>query len=136
LSLSSDLVLWTSASKTYAHLMVEKLDPHKSRFISVLTRESCSELELGLFTKDLSLLGRPLERVVLLDDSVTSFLMQPYNAIPMTPYFGGADDRGLPAILPMLRGLERQTDVRNVLREEFKMQEHLRDVVNKLESAT
>lgn len=112
----------------------EVLDPKGSRFAAVLTREDCYDLQDGTFSKDLRNLGRPLERTLLIDDSVPSFLMQPNNALPIPPFFGSADDRALPLLLPLLRGLDRLTDVRDTLRSTYHVEEGLRSLLNQMRS--
>jgi TFIIF-interacting CTD phosphatase-like protein len=121
----ADLVLWTSAQESYTSALVDELDPTGNRFLAVLTREACTDLQDGSYAKDLSILGRPLERTLLLDDCAPSFLFQPDNAIPIQPFFGDKDDRALPLIMPLLRGLELVTDVRDNLRTTYKTREHL-----------
>ena len=122
----ADLVLWTSAQDSYTSELVEELDPTGSRFLAVLTREACTDLQDGSYAKDLRILGRPLERTLLLDDCMPSFLFQPDNGIPLQPFFGDKDDRALPLLIPLLRGLELVTDVRDNLRSTYKTREHLK----------
>jgi TFIIF-interacting CTD phosphatase-like protein len=43
--------------------------------------------------KDLSQLGRPLHRTVLVDDQPHNALLQPSNLVPVAPYHGDADDQ-------------------------------------------
>jgi CTD small phosphatase-like protein 2 len=45
-----------------------------------------------LFVKDLRILGRKLERVVLVDNAPYSYLMQISNGIPILNYLKGKDD--------------------------------------------
>jgi Dullard-like phosphatase family protein len=119
-----DVVLFTSAAPGYVEQLVPLIEPAGRPFAAVLTRAHCTELD-ALYVKDLGQLGRPLERAVLLDDNPASFLLQPDNGVPITPWFGAADDRDLGAILPLLRHLSSDDDVRPRLRERFKLQELL-----------
>ena len=128
-----DIVLWTSAADSYVSGLVNEIDPKRTRFLDVLTREACVDLRNGSFTKDLSILGRPLERMVLIDDSVASFLKQPDNAIPINPWFGDAQDRALPLLIPMLRGLERVTDVRDNLRTSYNVRKELQTLLHRMQ---
>jgi CTD small phosphatase-like protein 2 len=45
-----------------------------------------------LFVKDLRILGRKLEGVVLVDNAPYSYLMQMSNGIPILNYIKGKDD--------------------------------------------
>ena len=52
----------------------------------------CSE---GIFVKDLGLLGRDLNSVVMIDNSATSYKFQPKNGIECVPFIDNKDDREL-----------------------------------------
>lgn len=45
-----------------------------------------------LFVKDLRILGRKLEHVVLVDNAPYSYMMQLSNGIPILNYIKGKDD--------------------------------------------
>ena len=45
-----------------------------------------------LFVKDLKILGRKLENVVLVDNAPYSYMMQLSNGIPILNYLKGKDD--------------------------------------------
>ena len=126
----AELCLFTSATGGYARANVERLDPHGTYFTHVLSRKHCTEIDPGVFVKDLSRLGRPLESVVLLDDTRTSFLLQPDNGAECKPYFGDRRDRVLMGtVLPMIIELSEEVsagrDVREYLRGAFGMQKKL-----------
>lgn len=63
-----DVVLFTSAAPGYVERLVPLIEPAGSPFAAVLARAHCTSLD-ALYVKDLSRLGRPLERVVLVDDN-------------------------------------------------------------------
>jgi Dullard-like phosphatase family protein len=125
----AELVLFTAAADGYAKRVTEQIDPNGDIFGSrLLTRAQCTKAD-GAFVKDLSQLGRPLERLVLVDDHLASSMLQPDNLAPIRPYLGDPDDRELGALLPLLRTLHGEADVRGRLRDEFKLQEKLLDGV-------
>ena len=120
-----ELVLFTAAADSYAKAVGALLDESGELFGSrVLTRSHCTPLD-AVFVKDLSRLGRPLERVVLIDDNIASCMLQPDNAIPVRPFFGDRSDGELGALVPLLRTLRDQADVRSRLRDTYKLQEKL-----------
>ncbi len=121
-----ELVLFTSATDGYVEQCAPLIEPAPGTFSAVLTRKHCTERD-ALYVKDLSLLGRPLERVVLLDDNPASFMLHPDNGVPILPWFGGAEDRELTALLPLLRSLQGDADVRPRLRQAYQLQEKLVD---------
>ena len=119
-----ELVVFSSAADAYARAVLAELDPTRTLFAGLLARAHCTRMD-GTLVKDLSTLGRPLERTVLIDDNVGSFLLQPDNAIPILPFHGKPDDRELSHMLPLLRRLHGASDVRELLRAEFGLAENL-----------
>ena len=59
----------------------------------------------GHYVKDLSILGRELERTFILDNSPMSYLFQPDNAVAVTSFIDSMEDRELPNMLPFLEKL-------------------------------
>ena len=51
-----------------------------------------------LFVKDLRVIGRRLEDIVLIDNSPHSYMMQLSNGIPILNYIKGKDDDQLPKL--------------------------------------
>eukprot|EP00746_Dinoflagellata_sp_MGD_P059576 gnl/MRDRNA2_/MRDRNA2_25403_c0_seq1.p1 gnl/MRDRNA2_/MRDRNA2_25403_c0~~gnl/MRDRNA2_/MRDRNA2_25403_c0_seq1.p1 ORF type:complete len:204 (-),score=27.29 gnl/MRDRNA2_/MRDRNA2_25403_c0_seq1:190-801(-) len=62
-----DVVVFTASSEAYADQVLDYLDPAK-RISYRLYRRHCTEIAGG-FLKDLRLLGRPMDQVVLVDNS-------------------------------------------------------------------
>jgi TFIIF-interacting CTD phosphatase-like protein len=69
-----------------------------------LYREDCVVLQ-GLYIKDLSRLGRPLELTAIVDNSPASYLLQPQCAVAVKSWFNDSDDRELARLLPALSAL-------------------------------
>jgi Dullard-like phosphatase family protein len=79
-----------------------------------LYREHCAEVA-GSKVKDLSLLGRPLHRIALVDNLATSFMFQPRNGVHIKSWYGDAHDEELRAMMRMLEHLAAAEDVVHVL---------------------
>lgn len=121
-----ELVVFTSAAEGYATELMAQLDPQQALVSALLSRRQCRRMEDGgSFAKDLGALGRPLERTVLVDDSSASFVLQPDNAIPVPPFFGGPSDATLSEVLQLLRVLDGHDDVRPHLRQRYGVREKL-----------
>ncbi|KAL0402912.1 UNVERIFIED_CONTAM: CTD nuclear envelope phosphatase 1 [Sesamum radiatum] len=124
LSEFADLVLFTAGLEGYARPLVDRIDV-ENRFSLRLYRPSTISTEYREHVKDLSCLAKDLSRIVIVDNNPFSFLLQPLNGIPCIPFSAGQpqDEQLLEVILPLLKHLSLQKDVRPVLYEKFHMPE-------------
>lgn len=104
-------------------MLLDKLDPC-GRMSLRLYRDSCSIVD-GLFLKDLRQVGEDLSRVVLVDNSPVSLLINPDNSILVSSFYANPDDTALGQLLPVLRKLHHAGDVREALGQEFQLREAL-----------
>jgi Dullard-like phosphatase family protein len=121
-----EMVLFTASSRTYARPVMDAVDPH-GYIQHRLYRESCS-LVGGILTKPLQHLGRPMSRIVLVDNSEMCMLPCPDNGLPINSYFGGKDnaDDSIRNVISILRHLDNScTDVRPFLVKTFALRIHL-----------
>ena len=56
-----------------------------------------------------------MRKVIIVDNSPMSYLLQPENAIPISSWFDAPTDQQLPLLLPWLNKLATQDDVLPVL---------------------
>lgn len=120
----ADLVLFTAGLEGYARPLVDRIDV-ENRFSLRLYRPSTVSTEYREHVKDLSCLSKDLCRIVIVDNNPFSFLLQPLNGIPCIPFSAGQpyDNQLLDILLPLLKHLSLQKDVRPVLYERFHMPE-------------
>ncbi|KAK1283532.1 hypothetical protein QJS10_CPB21g01260 [Acorus calamus] len=120
----ADLVLFTAGLEGYARPLVDRIDA-ENRFILRLYRPATSSTEYREHVKDLSCLSKDLCRTVIVDNNPFSFLLQPLNGIPCIPFSVGQpyDEQLIGVLLPLLKHLSLQKDVRPVLYERFHMPE-------------
>ncbi|KAJ3442527.1 nuclear lim interactor-interacting factor-related [Anaeramoeba flamelloides] len=83
-----EVVIFTAGIKEYADQVLDQIDPENSFISHRLYRDSCKKLEGSYFVKDLSLLGRKLEKCIIIDDQPYSYHLQPENAIPIQEFLG------------------------------------------------
>ncbi|KAI5670490.1 hypothetical protein M9H77_10854 [Catharanthus roseus] len=124
LSEFADLVLFTAGLEGYARPLVDRIDSG-NLFSHRLYRPSTISTEYREHVKDLSCISKDLCRTVIVDNNPFSFLLQPLNGIPCIPFSAGQphDEQLLEVILPLLKHLSQQKDVRPVLYERFHMPE-------------
>ncbi|XP_042027520.1 CTD nuclear envelope phosphatase 1 homolog [Salvia splendens] len=124
LSEFADLILFTAGLEGYARPLVDKIDS-TNLFSRRLYRPSTISTEYREHVKDLSCLSKDFCRIVIVDNNPFSFLLQPLNGIPCIPFSPGQphDEQLLDVILPLLKNLSQQKDVRPILYERFHMPE-------------
>ncbi|OAY46259.1 CTD nuclear envelope phosphatase 1 homolog isoform X2 [Manihot esculenta] len=124
LSEFTDLVLFTAGLEGYAKPLVDRIDMD-NLFSLRLYRPSTISTEYREHVKDLSCISKDPCRTVIVDNNPFSFLLQPLNGIPCIPFSAGQpyDTQLLDVLLPLLKHLSNQKDVRPVLYERFHMPE-------------
>lgn len=104
-----ECVLFTASLAKYADPVTDLLD-QGGVFRTRLFRESCV-FHQGCYVKDLSRLGRDLNRTLILDNSPASYIFHPNNAIPVVSWFDDTDDAELLNLLPVFEELSKADDV-------------------------
>ena len=108
-----ELIVWTSATESYANSLVEAIEYDKQYFDFILFREHA--IIIGdEFVKDLTRVGRGLDRIIIVDDMPQNFRLQKQNGITIKPFFGDDyNDSALYDLLPILKRIaEEGNDVR------------------------
>jgi Dullard-like phosphatase family protein len=88
-----EIVIFTASLGKYANPVLDLLDIHRVVHFR-LFREACVNYD-GNFVKDLSRLGRELKNVIIIDNSSTSYMLQPRNAVPIKSWFDDPNDEEL-----------------------------------------
>jgi RNA polymerase II subunit A small phosphatase-like protein len=63
----------------------------------------------------MSLLGRPMKDVIIVDNSPNAYYFHPENAVPILSWYDDLDDRCLFELIPLLEALAQVDDVRKVI---------------------
>ena len=109
-----DVFIFTASMAEYAVPVVQKILPCFPTE-RILTRPYCRLIN-GMIVKDLSIFQRDLARMILVDNSDQSFLLQPENGILVESFVGNyMDDVLLGKLLPFLRECAAAPDVRRLL---------------------
>lgn len=108
-----ELVVFTASLSKYADPVMDVLDPE--RYVCArLFREHCV-YHSGNYVKDLTKLGRPMDQIIIVDNSPFSFMFQPENAIPITSWFQDKSDWELYLLIDFLNDMADCADVCTVL---------------------
>ncbi|GET89310.1 hypothetical protein, conserved [Leishmania tarentolae] len=109
-----EVVIFTASLSTYCDPLMDSIDKQRILGGLRLFREHCSVVGTT-YVKDLSLLGRNLEQVAIIDNSPIAYLFQQRNAIPITSWFDDSRDEELLRLIPVLEALAEADTVYDVL---------------------
>lgn len=107
-----EIVVFTASVSKYADPLLDQLDIHNVVHHR-LFRESCYNHN-GNFVKHLGVLGRPMEDVIIIDNTPTSYIFHPQHAVPVSSWFSDAHDNELLDMIPILEDLAAPEKVHDV----------------------
>jgi carboxy-terminal domain RNA polymerase II polypeptide A small phosphatase len=109
-----EVVIFTASLSKYADPVLDLLDIHKVIDYR-LFREHCTCIN-DIYVKDMSILGRPIESVFIIDNSPHAYSLQPENAFPCTSWFDDYEDNELLEFIPVLQDIAKPS-VKNIITE-------------------
>uniref|UniRef100_A0A3P9HHX7 protein-serine/threonine phosphatase n=1 Tax=Oryzias latipes TaxID=8090 RepID=A0A3P9HHX7_ORYLA len=111
-----ECILFTASLSKYADPVSDMLDK-RGTFKNRLFREACV-FHKGNYVKDLSRLGRDLNRVIIIDNSPASYIFHPENAVPVESWFDDTSDTELLDLIPFFEKLSKEEGIYDILREQ------------------
>lgn len=122
-----ETVVFTAALAVYAKPVLDRVDP-EGRIHHRLYREATVTYRGQPFVKDLSKLGRDMNRIILVDNNPYAMMANPDNGMPILSYYDDPEDRELEKALVFFRQLQEQPDVRVWLRKKFNFRPQLKQL--------
>ncbi|XP_067890874.1 carboxy-terminal domain RNA polymerase II polypeptide A small phosphatase 1-like isoform X1 [Heterodontus francisci] len=110
-----ECVLFTASLSKYADPVADLLDKWGA-FRVRLFRESCV-FHQGNYVKDLSRLGRDLNKLLIIDNSPASYVFHPNNAVPIASWFDDMSDTELLDLIPFFERLSKEENIYTLLQE-------------------
>ncbi|CAE8634800.1 unnamed protein product [Polarella glacialis] len=100
-----ELVVFTASQQSYADQVIDALDPTGAFISHRLYRQHCTELR-GAFFKELGLLGRPLPKCLLVDNSPISVACNANHGVLIRSWYGERQDQELLFLLELLKDMQ------------------------------
>ena len=98
-----DVAIFTAGMQYYADAVLDDLDPNRVLIKHRLYRgHTTLDKDNETYIKDLSKLGRPLNKTVIVDNTPENFKHHRQNGIFIRSWYGSKDDSALPALAQML----------------------------------
>lgn len=104
-----EVCVFTASVSDYADKVIDRLDPTGQLVHHRLFREHCTFVG-GSYVKDLTRLGRSMEKLCLVDNSPITYSFQPENAFPISSWFDDPYDRELMRMMLPLEHFARYMD--------------------------
>ena len=111
-----EIVIFTAALQEYADQVIDQIDVGNNIKYRLYRQHTSQN---GPFlVKDLSLLGRDINRTIIIDNISDNFILQPDNGIFISTWYDDMRDRFLDEITPLLCEMvqKKVPDVRRALR--------------------
>jgi len=129
-----EAVVFTAALPVYAKPVVETID--KGWVRHSLYRDATVTYKGQTFVKDLSILGRDLSRVVLIDNNPLAMLASPDNAMPIMSWYDDPNDKELEKALAILHHVKDMKDIRPYLKKKFNFRQTLAELLTTGDTST
>ena len=96
-----EVVVFTASEKDYACMVLDRIDPENKYIHHRLFRDSWLPLH-GNYIKDLSVLGRDVDKTIIIDNSMIAFALNIDNAIPIESFSGDKSDDELYKLIEIM----------------------------------
>lgn len=113
------LVLYTASLKQYTDAVLSVIDPEGVYFKYILCRHHCTSIsfvknnkEEVYYVKDLRIFNIDMNSIVIVDNSILSFVHHINNGIPILPFYSNQNDDELYNLFIYLKFLHTVKDVR------------------------
>ena len=111
-----ELIIFTTATQDYADVLIDEVEEDKIYFDHRLYREHAVIIDND-FVKDLTRIGRPLDKIIIVDNMPQNFRLQKENGIIIKAFWGEDNfDTALIDLYPILVNIAKEGgDVRKSL---------------------
>lgn len=108
-----EVIIYTASLSKYADPLMDQMDPN-NYCTARLFREHCAYVN-NVFVKDMSVLGRDMKDTILIDNSPTSYMLQPECGLPILSWYDDMNDRVLTEYIPLLIEMSKINEIRECI---------------------
>ena len=130
------IVVFTASHQAYADAVLDFMDPTKKYFNYRLYRNNCSLVDINnvkFYVKDLDIFNEfyDLKDIVVIDNSVLSFIYHLENGIPIVPYYNEDKDGSLYVVGLYLIHIYKEYDLREANKKYINLNSFLNEAKEK-----
>ena len=125
-----EIIIFSNGNKKYSDLIINSIDDKKKNYIDHrLYRDHCVIISND-FVKDISRIGRPLDKIVIVDNMPQNFRLQKENGINIKSFYGdNPNDKILFCLSKVLINIAKNGgDIRNGIKK------YTNEIINKISS--
>lgn len=124
-----EVIVFTASHKCYADVIIDYLDPQHKFIHHRLYREHCVQIN-SVNVKDLRIINRRIQDIVIIDNSVFSFAFHLDNGVPIITWMKNPYDKELYSLIPYFNVIADAEDVREINRSLFHLDTYCEDFCN------
>ena len=133
------IVVFTASHQAYADAVLNFMDPGNKYFKYRLYRNNCSLVDVEgtkFYVKDLDIFDESydLKDIIIVDNSVLSFIYHLENGIPIVPYYSEDKDGSLYVVGLYLMHIYKENDLREANKKYINLESFLNEAKNRNES--
>ena len=113
-----EIVIFTTGTKEYCDRVLQLLDLDNNLIKYRLYKHHINLKYINTSVKDLSLLGRDLNKTIIIDNLEENFRLQPDNGLPIITWKGDINDYSLKYLAKILKNIviKKVSDVRRIIK--------------------
>ena len=133
------IVVFTASHQAYADAVLNFMDPENKYFKYRLYRNNCSLVDIDgvkFYVKDLDIFDEfyDLKDIIIVDNSVLSFIYHLENGIPIVPYYNEDKDGSLYVVGLYLMHIYKENDLREANKKYINLESFLNEAKNRKDS--
>eukprot|EP01064_Diplonema_japonicum_P012886 TRINITY_DN20231_c0_g1_i2.p1 TRINITY_DN20231_c0_g1~~TRINITY_DN20231_c0_g1_i2.p1 ORF type:complete len:456 (+),score=92.66 TRINITY_DN20231_c0_g1_i2:78-1445(+) len=108
----AEVLVWTAGMRAYAQAIIQQIDPLNVVKHCVYRHPKWHPIAASGQRKNLTFLGRPMEHILLVENSPDSLIGDEENAVLLPDYVGrDEDDNTIPVLFKLLKSLVNQHEI-------------------------